>query len=470
MEKTAKLTLEKNVVKCLLSTFDKRKLSLLARKVGFVQRKSKLKPLDFLMTLLFAKEGKKATSLLDLANELGYKFNTFISPQSLHERFNQSAVNFLQSLIGMALESKLEGFYKGRFLNQFTAVKIQDSTSFQLPKSLSNYYSGCGGASTGAMARVQFEYDLRSGQISTLDLTPGQLQDATYASKGLDKVAPGNLLIRDLGFWNLKFMEGVMDKGGYVVSRLKPLMLVSAKNKGGEWNQLDFCEVLRKMEKHGLNVLEHTVQLSKKASGPWRLVAYRVDEKTYQERIRKAQKEAKKRGGMVSKEYKARARLNLFVTNLNEKMMPKEKLYSLYQLRWQIELIFKTWKSQWGLAQIKPMKKERVECYIYARLLFIVLSWRVFQAINKSLSWSSDEQILSYQKFGSLFLLITSELSSALKKGKKGMEKLVKTFLNITLKRQQFVEQKKNKHSSMSIFKTLNDVDENIKSFLKMTA
>lgn len=55
----------------------------------------------------------------------------------------------------------------------------------------------------------------------------------------------------------------------------------------------------------------------------------------------------------------------IYITNLPAEI-EKEEIHSIYSLRWQIELLFKVWKSAIDLAHCKPMKIERFMCYFIA--------------------------------------------------------------------------------------------------------
>lgn len=63
----------------------------------------------------------------------------------------------------------------------------------------------------------------------------------------------------------------------------------------------------------------------------------------------------------------------LFVTNAPETLMNLQHVYDFYRMRWQIELIFKLWKSYGGLNSILAWRKERVLTELYAKLIGIVL-------------------------------------------------------------------------------------------------
>jgi hypothetical protein len=48
-------------------------------------------------------------------------------------------------------------------------------------------------------------------------------------------------------------------------------------------------------------------------------------------------------------------------------------VHSFYSLRWQIEILFKTWKSFFEIDECKHIKKERLECHLYGQLIGILL-------------------------------------------------------------------------------------------------
>ena len=159
---------------------------------------------NFLLTLMFSRfEGDKL-SLNDISNDLSNKFECNITKQSIDERFNSNSVGFLKMVIAKAFSSKIGNKNKASFLDNFKAVKIQDSTSFQLPKSLAGHYGGCGGAASGSLARIQFEYDLKNMDKTTLELTSGSYQDVSFSQDNMLALAYFN----DDSAKTVKYAEG----------------------------------------------------------------------------------------------------------------------------------------------------------------------------------------------------------------------------------------------------------------------
>ncbi|MGH0795296.1 transposase [Bacillus mycoides] len=48
-------------------------------------------------------------------------------------------------------------------------------------------------------------------------------------------------------------------------------------------------------------------------------------------------------------------------------------IHNFYSLRWQIEIIFKTWKSLFQIHHCQNIKQERLECHVYGKLIAIFL-------------------------------------------------------------------------------------------------
>jgi hypothetical protein len=93
------------------------------------------------------------------------------------------------------------------------------------------------------------------------------------------------------------------------------------------------------------NCIEKPLFLGAKEQVPCRLVASRVPASIMNERRRSAKKKAKKKGDTPSKAHLALLAWNLFSTNVPHTIWKAAAVLKVYPLRWQIALIFKSWKS-----------------------------------------------------------------------------------------------------------------------------
>ena len=63
-------------------------------------------------------------------------------------------------------------------------------------------------------------------------------------------------------------------------------------------------------------------------------------------------------------------------------MLSVAQVTCLYRVRWQIELIFKLWKSYCGLNAISPWRKDRTWTEFYAKMIAIILTHFIIAPIR----------------------------------------------------------------------------------------
>jgi hypothetical protein len=63
----------------------------------------------------------------------------------------------------------------------------------------------------------------------------------------------------------------------------------------------------------------------------------------------------------------------VFVTSVPAERLSLDDALVLYRLRWQIELVFKLWKSHGAIDRSRSTKPWRVLCEVYAKLLAMLI-------------------------------------------------------------------------------------------------
>jgi IS4 transposase len=125
-----------------------------------------------------------------------------------------------------------------------------------------------------------------------------------------------------------------------------------------------------------------------------RLIIETAPPAVVRQRIRRKKQDCQRKGRACSATVKLLASVNTYLTNASPQHLPSQWCRLLYAIRWQIELIFKLWKSNFALERVAGMRKERVLCTLYAKLLCIFVSSKlVFWARN--LLWNTRKQELS---------------------------------------------------------------------------
>ena len=90
-------------------------------------------------------------------------------------------------------------------------------------------------------------------------------------------------------------------------------------------------------------------------------------------RRRKANKLAKSRGYKSSHRNQNLLDWGIFITNIPSSYVTAEDLPRLYRLRWQVELLFKLYKSYGGIDRFYSKKPYRILCQIYAKLIVMAI-------------------------------------------------------------------------------------------------
>ncbi|WP_431028138.1 IS4 family transposase [Lysinibacillus sp. LZ02] len=368
-------------------------LQKMAKQVGFVQRASKYQANELMALCVWLSQEIASTSLPQLCSRLEASTGVLMSPEGLNQRFNSAAVAFLQEAFTFLLTQKLcaTQSLSSRILSAFERIRILDATVFQLPDSFATDYQGSGGSSNTAGVKIQLEYDLLSGQFLHVQLGPGKNNDKTYGTVCLETVEKGDLCLRDLGYFDLSDLQAIHDKEAYYISRLKLNTRIYIKNpepeyfkngtlkKQTEYIQLDMAQMMASLTPgETLEISEAYIGQNQKL--PTRVIIHRLTDDQTQTRLKNQAIREKKKGIVMKEKSKRLMGMNVYITNTSSEEVPTNYVHALYSLRWQIEILFKTWKSFFEMDACKKIKKERLECHLYGQLIgILVCSSTMFQ-------------------------------------------------------------------------------------------
>jgi len=371
----------------ILSIFDdilnKEDCYQLAKQHQFIQRSSsKIKGHEFVKALVLPSQDSLEDSLNDICERMrNFNPHAYISAPALAQRINQtSSVRFMRAIFEKFLQKTRENLEKGNpclkgILKIFNNIFIQDSTVFELNKKLTLYFPGTkrGGKKGGTTCKSQVKIDLiqnfATGKIEEAQIYEGKRPDQSLSDKIIHNLNPGDLVLRDLGYFKIDVFETIMKTGAFFISRF-PSHVKVYLNENDE-RPVKLAEHLNKYYKNS-SVIDLTVYISDKRL-KIRLIAYRTPKEIVKERLRKTNKSAKEMGRTTSSEKLALLEFSVFICNIPVDRISAEIIGTIYRLRWEVELIFKTWKSQLKLDVLEGICLQRIQCLLWSRLCLVIL-------------------------------------------------------------------------------------------------
>ena len=345
----------------------------------FSQRQRNLDAASFVKLLVWEWFAQPQASLNQLA-ALGSHLHQLITPQAIDERLNSRAIMLLmQVLEGVLHRQVLVPSLPSKRLGQFNGIYITDSTQLSLPSALNFLFAGQG---SGAQVKVQLCLDYLSGSVSGLELEAGRTPDQKCLLP-VKRGQAGSLHLFDLGYFKQDHLAMLRQQEAFYVTRYQSQTAIYSDQTG------EPIDVLKWLRATHTQDTEINVTLGARIHTPLRLIVHRLPRKVAAARRRKAKRKALNDGKTCSAAYLALQGWNLYLTNLPTEWTSQD-IQNLYKLRWQIELIFRTWKSQLRLAHFGQWRIERVLCQLYAHLIGCVLShaltadWRCPEGVEYS--------------------------------------------------------------------------------------
>ncbi len=252
----------------------------------------------------------------------------------------------------------------------------------------------------------------------------------------MEEIGEGELEISDLGYFGVEAFAQIDTRGAFYVSRLKTNVTLYQKNEAGALAEFDLVEAIQKMKEGDRTEVEVCLK-SEKTVITTRLVIERVPEAVKAERLRKLNQKNHKKGRQTQQRTKILQGVNLHITNAPVELLPAKVIRQLYTVRWQIELIFKNWKSNFDLDEVTGERPQRIKCMLYAKLLFIFLTHKVIH-VARSLAWSQlAHEVSEFQATKQIKIIGNEWLSAIIQEPEKVefiLSQTIKFMLNHCLK------------------------------------
>jgi hypothetical protein len=383
-----------------------------AKESGFIVRVRKFSASDFIRSLsllaLYA-----TVSLESFATVLGLVAGSTISKQSLWERINPGCLAFVRSaLVSLILRaSNLEPLKHGGAFSHFSRVLLQDSTTIGLPDSMAHLFPGPTNQTgkRSATLKIQLIHELLSERHLHLGISGFTRNDQRASADILALARPGDLILRDLGYFSLKVFASLNQRGAYFLTRY--WHRVNLYWQDGK--RIDLVKLVKRYP-----IVDATIFAGSQERLPLRLIASPVPEPIAQMRRRKLLESTNKdRRLHPKKEQLDLLGWDIFLTNVGADIWDTSTALKVHHLRWRVEIIFKSWKSHFHLERLpKGDNPSYIELLIYSRLIFITLFQSFFAELaclhsGKYISLLKTAQFVEQHTWALVLPLVSPEVA-----------------------------------------------------------
>ncbi len=395
------------ISKLLQKTFSKDELDGLAREVGFVQKERKFTGHTFAQLCIqgVSQEGLAAslTELCATAQALGVE----VVRQSLDGRFTGVAAAFMEAVLARCVRMSLGEQLGLLSMGCFSGIYLQDATLCQLPPRLKPLFRGSAGGASEAGIKVDAMFELTAGEWKL------HFKDAASADTGgaLLSVPQGSLWLRDLGYFQLGDLGRIHAQGAHFVSRYKSNgLLYAADGRGGALDLPKCAAQLREGE-----CLDQQLLAGKDVRLPVRFIMQKLPKKAADAKRQRLCQEARRKGRKVTPAQLELCGVSMYVTNLPKGQWAAQQVAAIYAIRWQIEVMFKAWKTILKVGRACPMKPFRFLCLMYGQMAWALLNCKVFSWF-KIVVWNECRAELSELKGMKILATQSALLKEALAK------------------------------------------------------
>jgi hypothetical protein len=315
-----------------------------------------------------------------------------VSPQAIEQRLDNNLTVDLLSDLGSQLAEQMAqstlsiGVVPDCF-KAFPAIWATDSTFLPLAPVLAPTWPGSGGSASPASLKGHFTIDVWSGSTWSYRLTQGT--EADSLGPVLQDAPLGTLHLIDQGYSKNRAALYQIDRAQQYF--LTPLWLPSLLYIDKD-QRLDLMELIENNAAKGrVDLMVWLGVPDQPGSFQVRLVGFALPAQIVEQRRRRVYKQAHKKQQVPQERTLALKSWMFFLTNATASKLSFEAVSCLYRLRWQVELLFKRFKSLLGLRTMSVYKKEpSVVCQVVAALLAAMMLDEVQEAAYQA--WTPGTQ------------------------------------------------------------------------------
>ncbi|MGL6049251.1 MAG: IS4 family transposase [Aeromonas salmonicida] len=332
----------------------------IARRCKFCLRLRAITPSILVTSLLRAFGGGKVDAIACLHqhfNGLQLADAHQVSYKPFHNQLRKPAfAQFMKALVERAIALRIGQQVTDVAQGAFKQVLLQDGTSFAVHKRLATVFPGRFKTISPAAIECHMTMSLLEQKPVCMQLSADTASERQFLPDA--KELTGSLLLADAGYIDRGYFAEVNKAGGFYLVRgskgLNPKILRAWRDDG--------------------RAVEKLAGMSLKDAGRRHCRAEVIDMEV---------KSGKYEYRLIRRWFAEEKRFCIWMTNLPRETWPAERVMRLYRCRWQVELLFKEWKSYNSLKGFVTGQQAIAEGLVWASLLSLVLKRRVAQILIK---------------------------------------------------------------------------------------
>ena len=364
-------------------------VNALGRLTRFCQRERVITPHRMAMSLLASCARGQVQTLADLHRDFNALFGTSVAYKPFHNQLaKRQFADFMRELASKLIERwtvRVLTAQPGGAFSELGRIVIQDGSSFAVNDALAKHYRGRFQPRCPAAVELHVTMDLFQDCASKVTLTADTAPERPHLPAA--HTLNGDLLLADRGYFSRRYLREVDEAGGYYVVRGKTtLNPVVRAGYGAEGQVLRGVRAkkLREVRKKGLVDFD---------------VVWDQGGKTFRARL-------------IASWNRSQHQYRYLVTNLPRSRYTPEAIGQAYRLRWQIELLFKEWKSYANLHSFNTANPGIAEGLIWAAVAaaamkrYLAHMTQVLRAVEVS---TRKVAMCAHHVLGDLFRALISE-------------------------------------------------------------
>jgi Transposase DDE domain len=324
-------------------------LNACGKDVMFCRRQRVITPFRLGLALTATCASQRVETIADFHCGFNALFGTTITYKAFYNQvakphFADFARTMTERLIS-EMTLKVLGFAKGHAFAAFRRIIIQDGSSFAIHDGLREVFPGRFKVVKPAAVELHTTMDLLCDAPTTVVLTPDTTSEQAFLPE--PSSLRDSLLLADRGYIDLHYLSRVQDAGGFFLIRAKAGMnphVVEAFREDGKR--------LRSLRNKPLKAVHAKLPKRQRVE---LVVQWQVDGHPVRLRL------------IVSWNRQTKEFCSL-VTNLPAKRYPLDMICRAYKWRWQVELLFKEWKSYANLHAFDTENAAIVEGLIWTAI------------------------------------------------------------------------------------------------------